>query len=299
MLYFSLEASISSPPPAKKRVGRPTKLFTSDQVRDIIEKYHDFHKMVDFSKKYEQLMEIHYKSSGSVIDKTLTRTRRRFTQKKKEEIRLHYSVSGSYCETAKAFDINELTVRSIIDASVPDEIKPSSKGNFLGAGRPLTYPIELDDELLKWIFVLRDCNFPLSVMSLQEKAKLLIQPHNPSFNASRGWVRKFFNRHKLALRSRTSISQKLSEQLEDVLSKFYEDAARFMRIGKYPLSLIRNMDETPAFFDMVPSKRISKKGEKECVVRSSGSEKKAFNGCFVSHSRWKNASPNDHFQREN
>ena len=187
-----------------------------------------------------------------MIDKPPTKTRRRFTQKKKEEIRLHYSVSGSYCETARAFDINGSTVRGIIDASVPDKIKPSSKGNFLGAGRPLTYPIELDDELLKWMFVLKDCHFPMSVMSLQEKEKLLIQPHNPSFNASRGWVRKFFNRHKLALRSRTSISQKLPNQLEDVLSKFYEDAARFMRIGKYPLSLIGNMDETPASFDMVP-----------------------------------------------
>ena len=62
--------------------------------------------------------------------------------------------------------------------------------------------------------------------------------------------------------------------MEDVLSKFYEDAARFMRIGKYPLSLIGNIDETPGFLDMVPSKCISKKGEKECVVRSSGSEKK-------------------------
>ena len=86
MLYFSLEASVSSPPPAKKRVGKPTKLFTSDQVRDMIEKYHDFHKMVDFSKKYEQLIEIHYKSSGSAIDKPPTKTRRRFTQKKKEYI---------------------------------------------------------------------------------------------------------------------------------------------------------------------------------------------------------------------
>ena len=47
-----------------------------------------------------------------------------------------------------------------------------------------------------------------------------------------------------------------------------------MRTGKYPLSLVGNMDETTAFFDMVPSKCISKKGEKECVVRSSGSEKK-------------------------
>ena len=81
-------------------------------------------------------------------------------------------------------------------------------------------------------------------MNLQEKAKLVIQSHN----ASRGWVRKFFNRRKLALRTRTSISQKLPKQLESVFSKFYEDAARFMRIGKYLLSLVGNMDETPAFF---------------------------------------------------
>ena len=47
-----------------------------------------------------------------------------------------------------------------------------------------------------------------------------------------------------------------------------------MRIGKYPLSLLGNMDETPAFFDMVPSKCIAAKGTKECVVRTSGGKKK-------------------------
>ena len=34
------------------------------------------------------------------------------------------------------------------------------------------------------------------------------------------------------------------------------------------------MDETMGFFDMVPLKSISKKGEKKCVLRSSRSEKK-------------------------
>ena len=88
----------------------------------------------------------------------------------------------------------------------------------------------------------------MSILALQEKAKNLIQPGNPEFNASRGWIEKFFNRHKLSLRSCTSVSQKLPRQLESVLSKFYADAAKFMRIGKYPLSLVGNMDETPAFF---------------------------------------------------
>ena len=47
-----------------------------------------------------------------------------------------------------------------------------------------------------------------------------------------------------------------------------------MRTGKYPRSLVGNMDETPAFFDMVPSKSICKTGSKKCIVRTSGCEKK-------------------------
>ena len=47
-----------------------------------------------------------------------------------------------------------------------------------------------------------------------------------------------------------------------------------MRIGKYPRSLVANTDETPAFFDMMPAKSICKTGSRECIVRTSGSEKK-------------------------
>ena len=114
----------------------------------------------------------------------------------------------------------------------------------------------------------------MSILALQEKVKNLIKPGNPEFKASRGWIEKFFNRHKLSLRSCTSASQKLPSQLESVLTKFYADAAKFKRIGEYPLSLVGNMDETPAFFDIVPSKCIAAKVTKECVVCTSGSETK-------------------------
>ena len=142
-------------------------------------------------------------------------------------------------------------------------MKLLTKCNFPCAGRPLAYPIELDVELLKWIFV-------LSLESSRESKAF--DTTNLSFNASRCWVRKFFNRHKLALRTRISISQKLSKQVAGVLSKSWEDATRFMRAGKYPLSLVGNMDKTPAF-DTVPSKCIAKKDERVCVVCSSGSKK--------------------------
>ena len=83
-------------------------------------------------------------------------------KRRKKKYACIYSISGNYCETVRAFDINESTVRGMIDARpLPDKMKLSSKYNFSGAGRPLTYRIELDDELLKWIFVLRDLHFPV------------------------------------------------------------------------------------------------------------------------------------------
>ena len=137
-------------------------------------------------------------------------------------------------------------------------------------------------------------------MSLQEIGKIVIQAHNPFFNESRGWVRTFFNWQKLALSARTSISQKLSKQLEGVFSKFYEDAGRFMWIGKYPLSLVGNIDETSAVFDLFPLKSISKTSEREWVVCSSRSEKKkTCRSCFISYRRWTNGWTNYHFQKKN
>ena len=247
-------------------------------------KCHDFWKMVDHYKSYDLQVESYCKSS----------------HQKKAEIRLHYSTTGNFRETARAFNLNESTVREIIKTRpVAGKIILSKKQNFPGAGRALRFPVELEDQLIKWILVLRDLNFPVSILALQEKAKNLIQPGNPEFKASRGWIEKFFNRHKLSLRSRTSVSQKLPSQLESVLTKFYADAAKFMRIGKYPLSLVRNMDETPAFFDMVPSKCIAAKGTKECVVRTLSGEKKTFYSCFVSYGGWENAPTNDYFQGKN
>ena len=106
--------------------------------------------------------------------------------KKKTEMRLNYSTTGNFRETARSFNLNESTVRGIIKTRpVAGKIILSKKQNFPGAGRPLSYPVELEDQLIKWILVLRDLNFPVSILVLQEKAKNLIQPGNPEFKASR------------------------------------------------------------------------------------------------------------------
>ena len=93
-------------------------------------KYHDFYVMVDFYAKFDQQFEFYCKSSTSAIFSPPSKTRRRFTQNKKE-VRLHYSINGNFAETAKVFGIIESTVRGMIKARpVRDNIKLSSKCSF-------------------------------------------------------------------------------------------------------------------------------------------------------------------------
>ena len=150
----------------------------------------------------------------------------------------------------------------------------NDKGNHSGAGRLLTYPLQVEKDILSWLLELRDLHVPVSILTLKEKAKRVVRPHNPTFNASRGWVEKFFARHRLSLLSQTTGSQKLSKQLEGLITKFYKDAGPYMRIGKCPCLLVANMDETPPFIDMIPAKSICKTGSRDCIVQTSGSEKK-------------------------
>ena len=78
------------------------------------------------------------------------------------------------------------------------------------------------------------------VAGLEKIYQSKIQPYYQEFKPSRGWLQKFSQRHGLALRRRTSITQKL----------LYEMCAKFLKIRKYPLAVFGNMDETPVFFDM-------------------------------------------------
>ena len=119
-----------------------------------------------------------------------------------------------------------------------------------------------------------DLQLPILSLALRNFAKSRIHPYCQEFKASRGWLQKFSQRHGLALRRRTSISQNLPKQLEEKLSGFYEMFANFLKIGKYPLALVGNMDKMPIFFDMLPNKPFAKKGSKSVTVRTSGCEKK-------------------------
>ena len=198
----------------------------------MLEQNHDYNKLLKEFEKHVIVINFYLSNEKvSVNDETKT-PRKRFTEERKREIREHYLLTENFAETAKSFYLNVSTVRKIFKSTLCKDVKPSDKGNRSGAGRPLTYPKDAENELVAWVLQLLDVHMSLSVLALQEKAKKVIRPHSPSFGASRGWVEKFFARHRLSLRNRTAVCQKLPRQLEGVLTKFYEDAGCLMRIGK-------------------------------------------------------------------
>lgn len=80
-------------------------------------------------------------------------------------------------------------------------------------------------------------------------------------------------RNKLVLRARTHISQALPKDLEDKISNFHKEVKEIMTNSDYPLDYICNMDETPVFLDLLPSKVVDVKGKKTIRVRTTASEK--------------------------
>lgn len=70
------------------------------------------------------------------------------------------------------------------------------------------------------------------------------------------------------------MAQKLPKDLEAKIEAFYRDAQTRRENGKYPKEMIGNMDETPLYFDMIPSRSLEKRGAKEVRVKSTGAQKR-------------------------
>ena len=141
----------------------------------------------------------------STVNSTLSRQNQKLHEK--EETKYFYLACGNYREIARAFQLQDSTVRKIYKAAPPEESKSHQgfkggkawKENAKGAGRPLSVPASINEELLSWLLIMNDLHLPVSILALQKKAKSLILPHNPFFEASRGWVHQFKERHNLAL----------------------------------------------------------------------------------------------------
>ena len=73
---------------------------------------------------------------------------------------------------------------------------------------------------------------------------------DPAFKASVGWYINWKRRHSITLRTKTTLAQRLPNDLEEQTVKFHRFVIAARQPHGYPLSRIFNMDETPMRFEM-------------------------------------------------
>jgi len=97
---------------------------------------------------------------------------------------------------------------------------------------------------------------------LKESDMMVLYGRSEDFKTSHRWLTAFMKRFRLALWRRTRISQKLTNQTEELLEKFHQFITNLRIEKSFELENIFNMDETSVWFDMAGNFTINPKGEK-------------------------------------
>ena len=243
----------------------PVRSGQENRTQDVIGNVPEPSRQQLYSQKYEERSS----TSRSAVYKS-------YTLGKKLEV-LAYVKTNSETKAAEHFKIPRTTILSWRGLDlVPNSQAKRRKGIHLakGSGRRLSYPKEVDEDILCWILQRRDLQMPVQRESICQYAKSVVLPHNPLFTASAGWLQKFMIRHSLSLRRATSIQQKLPQQLQRKLETFLQEITAIRKLHQFNADSILNMDETPIWFDMPRNYTVTKTGERQVRIRGTGSDKK-------------------------
>jgi len=86
---------------------------------------------LEYYQRYETNVEKYYLLPSGDNLRSPSKARKRFTNQKKAEIRFHYINSGNYHDTARAFDLNESTIRGIVNVKPLQGELPSRKRQII------------------------------------------------------------------------------------------------------------------------------------------------------------------------
>ena len=137
----------------------------------------------------------------------------------------------------------------------------------------------MEDKLYSEFLQLRKDGRKVKRWWFKTRAKQLmadLYPDVKDFKHSDQWFKGFRNRKNVSLRKRTHAAQHAPPSLRGALSKFHAKLFRVRRRGKFELSDIANMDQTPLPFVLDDGKTYNDKGEKEiwCATAPSGLDKR-------------------------
>ena len=124
------------------------------------------------------------------------------------------------------------------------------------------------------LLVLSFTGMAVSGLILRWKAKELCS--DPEFKASLGWYQNWKKRHAISFRMKTTLAQRLPQDLEEKTIQFHRFMIAARQHRGYSLSRIFNMDETPMRFELPSSRTLEFSGSRTVPVKSCGAEKRSF-----------------------
>ena len=100
--------------------------------------------------------------------------------------------------------------------------------------------------------------------------------NDPEFKATLRWYVNWKQRHSFTLRTKTTLAQRLPNDLKEKIVQFHQFIIAARHRHGYSLSRIFNMDETPMRFEMPSSRTLEFSGSRTVPVKSCGAEKRSF-----------------------
>jgi len=148
----------------------------------------------------------------------------------------------------------------------------------MGSGRTAFFP-EIEEELKVWLTTERKTNKRLVTYStLREQAiKMAASLSINNFIGSNCWIENFMKRNGFSVRKITSVGQEDNRSIDEtrVIIHNYFELFKLKSTNIDSMN-IYNMDETPMYVDMMNSRTISFKGEKNTEVLTTGHQKTRF-----------------------
>ena len=169
---------------------------------------------------------------------------------------------------ARSFDVQPKQLRNWKNNKTA-LLDSRSSAKTTNAGRKSAL-LPVEEDLLRWFFEMREQGMGVSVRMMVSKASELMETFRHSTAHSKDQVmRRFLNKHKIAIRAQTHESQRSPREVE-------AEALDFMNVMRPKLSVqsrhqdfILNIDQTPFFYTNqfnLSSKRMTIHGGMQCNI---------------------------------
>ena len=210
---------------------------------------------------------------GQDLPSTSSIKRRSYTREKKLLIlKYYYENACNKYKTCQKFDISKPSLFTWIKGE--KEIKSSKKGSkrVKGGGRAPFWP-DVEEKLVIEFQELRKKGLKVRQYWFKTRARQLMKEMHPdmNFSFSQGWFDRFKYRKEISYRTATNIAQKKPSDHEEKIRNFHLSIRRVAackgnssvgELGKFSLSTIANVDQTPLPFTFNKGQGYDKKGSK-------------------------------------